>query len=455
MSKRNNEFHDPIVFQTEGYINAQRKRTPAERSLQAMIDMLPEHDVSNEPLTGWKKRPTAKRPIHLPWELPPEAYLTPEQGEADYYLPGHFETDIAITGNTRIMLDAREQYLLGSTYPLGRTVVALRTPFSEETLTFHMGGLGTDCLDLDITTGRVGMGPPRAFLYAGSEDGKMYYFELEEFCVLAATDETTGSAEGIYTYFQKELGILITGFVSGDAGFKNARLSSAPYPKSPVPKTMTDRVEEHVRERFARLTGRYGKVVELRSKQKTPRSAQGPGGEIPLRLWNTDGNPLTQAQLREHIDIIRRRGTKCPDGEYTEINLGDMTQVWENRKMERCAMEIIVNPCDGADFFLSLHGDTGCDAAIIAGNPGGGHMAFLVVKREGKEHIVELESFSLLSVHHVRDDVHFGIVTVFSRIPNVLYIGFCEAYPDGKLVELDYYAKRKAAEPVSFEGSEC
>ncbi|GHV13459.1 hypothetical protein FACS1894219_08300 [Clostridia bacterium] len=396
-----------------------------------MADMLVkgfERDGRDNTLIECSTEYKRMRPLNVDWQLPKTALLSSHPD--DFYYPGHMEMNTFEAGNSFIDLGDRNHIFGGETYSLGRTIVMIKPTASTKPDFIYMADDFRESLDMNITVGRTGENPPQAFLIAGREDSPTYYFEPEEVCVLSVIYETLEREEGIFTYFNKNDGVLFTGFVTGTPGLKDGRFTKKLNPKIRVSKILTDKEKDLVFERFDKIAGQYAATVREDTKRKLKPVPRNSDEVHPFDLLKVNTQTVPQEKLRALCKVIRRNGERSQEGGYKEINLKN----WNGPGGLSTNYEIKMKLTGGTECFFSFREDTGIDAVVIAGECDGGTSAFLVIKPEnGEEYFFELEWFSTLSVHHKQSNGHIGIFTVFSQSPSVLYTDYCIAYPKESL----------------------
>jgi len=299
------------------------------------------------------------------WQLPPSAYDEPGPNDCPYP-PGHSE----IPPNTFINLVEKYQDLGKEEYILGRTVVMIKPTASSKPDLYYMSDDYGDRLNAFITAGSDGKNPAHAFVHAWGSKQEARYFEPEEFCMLAVIGETLTSTDGIFTYFNRRKGILVTKFVIGSLGFKDASFSSSPPPKAPRVLDVSKPVAKMARDRFDRLVHQYAETVKPNISRKSNPKPQG----SPFDLMRIDKEPPTQVQMRDMCwNLWKDRLRGYGEEKYIEINFKNLKHSIRGGDPDPSInLEIRLKLVgDTREYAFSLRKNNGLDAAIIAGDSDG------------------------------------------------------------------------------------
>jgi hypothetical protein len=264
------------------------------------------------------------------------------------------------------------------------------------------------------------------------KDGAGYYCEIGEFYALSVIDETPDVETGIFTYFNRHSEILYTGFVTAAPGFKDHKMTSKPSQKKSSALEQNEQSKRLLTEQFDQLAVQYAATVEAKALPAPAKSLQGKGEIVPL--LKVEAKTRTQDEMRELCRLIRNRG-QLGTSEYTEINLSKLVQVAHATNFDNISnMELTVQTLGDKAHNYSLQRKNGLAFVIIAGDTGKELLGFAIFDMgDGSERIIELEMFSLLTVHFKSNGVHKGLFTVFNREHNILSAEFCDAYPTGEL----------------------
>ena len=408
-----------------------------ESKFKEMKALLAKYDKGDESLIAKQTEQSRKESITLPWVLPPEAYLSFHKAPDDdgFYLPGHEELDESAKDYTYIDISGEYLRHKEKDYSLGKTLLVIKTPYSSEPYTLYLSEYWADSPYLIICAGSINSGKPKAFFEAKCENGEIYYFELEEFCSLSITYETLDFEEGVFTWFDKRKGILITKLAVGFPNFKEAILTNKTQVKPQgLLNKINSRAEQFIMNRFDEMVTQYTKSIETDSTKKSRQAPRNPGDLITSHLLRSDKQVFTQAQMKDRCRMIRLRGQRDKARHYTEINFREM-RISDHGPF--LYMGVSAKLLNDTMFCFDIQKTNTLEAAIIAGDLGGFEEAFLVVKREdGEECIFQLESFSILAIHY-KGREHWGTFITFNGIangvPSMHFKRLCETYPKGKL----------------------
>ena len=439
------------------------KQSPEEVLMQnrfkEMVSQFEKHfkrDDVDEPLITNPTDHEYVKHMSVDWQLPPEANL--RSHSKDFDDTEEMEIDINAEGNTYININEKEQVIKDETYALGRTLVMIKPTASAKPDFFYMTDQSRDNFVLLITAGSVGTNPPRAFLTAGCEDGKTYYFEPEEFCVLSVTDEIMDREEGIFTLFIKKTGFLSVKFFSNFPKSGTTKMSAKTFPSPPIhkiPRDLTDNDERMIRDRFNDSLKWYAKSIKLTAAQNSKTIPIDTPESSPFNSLRLDKQSMSQEKMRDFCRLIRRRGARNKgDDRYVEFSFKDLKLNADSYFFpSHSLVEVTFKPTGDSVYNFSLRKDNGLDAVIIGGQVNGSGIAFLVVKRDGKEYIFELEWFSLLNIRYKTKKEDLGIFIMYNNSPNVLFFSFYTTQPDKILHSLDVYGS-KATKATTKDGDD-